>query len=176
SGGKRLCVIDVHLRGVEMQLGDAEDLQVGKRRGLMLHSAYRGNRRVIRLHRSSCAEGGLHQTGGACACSSRASGCAAGSRARGASSEAAYTPARRASHDSCIDAAEGSASLGSLNIGVGDGQVISGNGQIEIIFQRQGDCVLQRDIQLAIADEAVDAWRVLQLRLGYLTWSVRAEW
>src|ERR1039458_5044506 len=122
---------------------------------------------VIRLHRSACAQGGLHQTGSAGARASRASGGAAGPGARCASSEATYTTARCASHDTCVDAAERSASLGSLNIGVGDGQVIAGDGQIEIVFQCQGNCVLQRDIQLAIADEAVDKIGRASCRLGY---------
>src|ERR1022692_183121 len=123
----------------------------------MFQTANHGNRWVIRLHRRSCAESGLHQTGSAGAGSTRASGGAAGARARCARSEAAYTTARCASHNAGVDAAEGSASLRSLNIGVGDGQVIAGDGQIEIVLQRQRDRVLQGDVQLAVADEMVNA-------------------
>src|SRR5450759_352246 len=91
----------------------------------MFQAANDADRWVIRLHWSSCAQGGLHQTGSAGSRSARASGRTAGSGARRARSEAIYTTARRASHDTGVDAAEGSARLGSLNIGVGDGQVIA---------------------------------------------------
>ncbi len=109
----------------------------------MFQTANDADRWVVRLHRSSCAQGGLHQAGRAGACSARASGRAAGSGAGCARSEATYTPTRSASHDTGVDAAEGGASLGSLNVGVGDGKVVAGDGQIEIILQRQSDRVLQ---------------------------------
>src|ERR1017187_3130972 len=141
----------------------------------MLQVANHADRRVIRLHRSSCAEGGLYQTGRACSRASRATGRAAGSRTRCAGPEATHTTARRASHDSRVNAAERSACLGSLNVGVGDGQVISSDRQVEIVLQRQGDRVLQRDIQLAIMYEAFNAGRIVQLRRWHLARSVGVE-
>ena len=58
------------------------------------------------MHRSASAQGGLHQSGSACARTACAAGCAAGARAGSARSEATYAAARRASHDAGIDAAE----------------------------------------------------------------------
>src|SRR5664280_961301 len=54
-------------------------------------------------------------------------------------------------------------------------RVISSDGQIEIVLQRQGDRVLQRDIQLAIMYEAFNAGRIVQLRRWHLARSVGVE-
>ena len=94
-------------------------------------------------------------------------GGASGSGAGCALAEAAHAASGGALYHAGVDAAKEAARLGTLDIGVGDGQVVARNRQIEIIFQRQGDRVLQRNVKLAIAHQLVQPGRVGQIRLWH---------
>jgi hypothetical protein len=48
---------------------------------------------------------------------------------------------------------ENSASLGAQNIHVSNRQVITGNRDIEIVFQRKTNCIFQRQIQFAVPNQ-----------------------
>ena len=62
-----------------------------------------------------------------------------------ASERVAANPAAWSSlHNAGIHAAENSAGLSSQYIHVGDRQIVAGNGQVEIVFERQPDGILQR--------------------------------
>ena len=111
------------------------DLQVGERRGLMFSSHGDSNRGIIRRHRSASTERGLNQTRGACPSATRAARRAAGACARSPGTKTSYTATWSSLHHSGVHAAEESAGLGAQNVGVGDGQVVTGYGQIEVVFQ-----------------------------------------
>ncbi len=52
-----------------------------------------------------------------------------------------------------IYASRESACLGAQNIHLRDGQVIARDDQIEVVLESEIDCVAQRKIELAVADE-----------------------
>ena len=56
-------------------------------------------------------------------------------------SESANTATGSVLHNSCVDTAKHSARLSAQNVGLGDGQVVARNRQIEIIFEGEANCV-----------------------------------
>jgi hypothetical protein len=79
-------------------------------------------------------------------------------------------------HNLGIDAICHAASLGARIIRFRNGEVIAEVGEIEIVFDGKGDRVAQRNVQLSVADEALQARRVGQIewrRLGGPIWRQR---
>ena len=72
---------------------------------------------------------------------------------RRARPEAAYAAAWRSLHHAGIDAAKDGASLGPQDVSIGDRKVVARDRQVEIVFQRKSDGVLQRDVEFAVMDE-----------------------
>ena len=99
---------------------------------------------------ASDAEGGLHETAASGAGAAAASACAAGAAA---SSSTARRAAGCARDYAGIYASRESACLGAQNIHLRDGQVIARNDEVEVVLESEIDCVLQREIELAVADE-----------------------
>jgi hypothetical protein len=95
----------------------------------------------------------LNQSGSASASTTGAARCSARARPGGARTEASYTSTGSSLHDTGIYAAEESTCLGAEDVSVGDGDVIAGNRQVEIIFEGEIDCILQRKIEFALANE-----------------------
>ncbi len=162
--GKAWVIIGIHLSGVELQRGHTVDLAVGDRRGLMLGSAVEVDERIVGRDRRSGAERGLHQAGSAGACAACAAGRAARACAGSASAESADATARSSLHHAGVDAAKESSGLRAKNIRVRDGKVVASDRQIEIVFEREIDGILQRKVEFAVAHELVKTRRIRQRR------------
>ncbi len=76
------------------------------------------------------------------------------------SAQAADAAAGRVLHDAGVDAENVGARLGAQQIGVGDVQVVAGDVDIEIVLERERDRVIDREIDLAVAHQGIDARRV----------------
>jgi len=117
----------------------------------------------------------LHEAGGSCTGASRTARGATCAGSRGTGAEAAYTCARRVLHDADVDAAKGSSCLSAQDVGAGDGDVVARDGQIEVVFQREIDGILQRELDDSVVYEAVEARRVSEIRLGYVRAAIRVD-
>src|SRR5450432_552904 len=79
-------------------------------------------------------------------------------------------------HDAGVDAENAGAGSGSQQIRFGDVQVVAGDVEVEIVLQRERDGVVDGEINLAVAHERVDAWRVSQIRRRQLLRFVRQQY
>ena len=61
------------------------------------------------------------------------------------------------------------------NIGIGDVQVVARDGDVEIVLQRQRNRVIQRQIELALVHQRIDACGVRQIRRGQVPRRVRSD-
>ena len=77
----------------------------------------------------------------------------------------ADSPPGRVLHHAGVDAAKNSSRFGTKNIGVCDRQVVASDGEIQIIFQRKINRILQRQIEFAIVDHLIQPRRIGQRRL-----------
>src|ERR1700739_2852499 len=129
-------------------------------------SADRGNnRRIVGRDRRTCAQGGLHESGSASSCATCSSGGAARTRAGSASAKSANASARSSLNHTSVDPTKESTSLGTKYICVRDGQVVASDGQIEIVFKREINGILQRKVKLAITHQLLKTGRIRQRRL-----------
>ena len=149
---KGLLIVEVKLPAVGLQCGHAVENQVRKRKRLMLFSAVRSDERIVGRHRRSGSESGLHQSRSA----SSGPACAAAGTARAgawsARTEASNAATGGSLHHASVDAAKESAGLCAQNVCVGDRKIVASNGQIQIIFERKINGILEREIEFAIAD------------------------
>ena len=120
------------------------------------------------------AERGADQTARACARAARAEGGATGAGADLAA-EAADATAGSVLHDTGIYAEGRGPGFGAQHVGVGDVQVVARDGDVEIVLERERDGVVQRQIQLAIVHELVDARGVGQVRSSQVPRRVRRQ-
>ena len=102
------------------------------------------------------AERGTHQSVGAGSCAAGGDGRATRSRAN-ASAESSDAAAGRVLHDTGVDAENVGARFCTQHIGGSDVQVVSGNFDIEVVFEREGNGVVDREIDFAIMHERIDA-------------------
>ena len=98
----------------------------------------------------SDAEGGIHKTAASGAGAAAPGACAAGAAPAAGT---ACRAARCAGDYAGIYASHNSACLGAQNVHLRDGQVIARDDDVEVVLESEIDCVLQRKIELAIADE-----------------------
>src|SRR5580693_4186969 len=112
-----------------------------------------GNSGIVGRNRRAGAQRGLHQAGSSGAGPTCAATCAARASARCASSITANAPAGSSLHYASINAAKNSSCLGAQDIGIGNGKVIARDGQVEVILQRQANCVFERDVEFAVANQ-----------------------
>ena len=82
--------------------------------------------------------------------------------------EPAYAAAGCVLHDAVVDAESAGAGLGAPDVRIGDVQVVAGDRDVEIVFERQRDRVVHRNIKFAIMHELVDARRIGQVRRRYM--------
>ena len=99
---------------------------------------------------------------------------AAGSRADLAA-EAADATARRVLHDARINTQGRSAGSRAQHIGIGDIQVVAGDGNIQVVLERESDGIVQRQVELAVVHELVDARGVGQVRRRQVACRVGAD-
>jgi hypothetical protein len=132
---------------VELQGAGNDGIEAGNVRA----DAERGTDQAVRA--------GAHAAGGY----SRASGAGAYRAA-----EAAHAPAWGVLHDAGVDAENVCPRLRPQVISVGDVEIVAGNIDVEIIFQSEGDGVVNRKIDFAVAHKRIDARRVAQIRLRHL--------
>src|SRR5579872_6042952 len=78
-------------------------------------------------------------------------------------------------HDAGVHAENAGSGLGSEKIGFRNVQVVAGNIEIEIVLKREGDRVVDRKINLAVAHERIDPGRVAQSGLRQLLRHVRVQ-
>src|SRR5579864_9207990 len=93
------------------------------------------NCRVVGRDRRAGAKGGLHESGSASSCAACASGGAARARAGSASTKSANTSAWCSLNHTDVDPTKDSTRLGTKDIGVRNGQVVTSDGQIEVVFK-----------------------------------------
>src|SRR3984957_10047668 len=91
----------------------------------------------------------------------------------GGCTDAADATAGSVLHHSGIDPENVSAGFGAQHIGVGNVQIVAGDGDVEIIFQRQSDGVIERKINLAIVHQGINARCVGEIRGNHMPWRVR---
>ena len=78
-------------------------------------------------------------------------------------------------HDCGIDAIHAAARPGARVVGFGDGEVIAEVGEIEVVFDRQSDGIVQRNVQLAVADQVLKARRIREVERRRLAGPVGRE-
>src|SRR5205807_7069724 len=120
-----------------------------------------GELRIEAWNGRSQAECRIDQTVGAGA---GAAGCDRGAAGAGAdgSAESAHAAARSVLHNAGIDAQNVGSRPGAEHVGLGDVQVIARDVKIEIVFESEGDGVIDRKIYLSLSHERVDTRRVAQ--------------
>ena len=87
----------------------------------------------------------------------------------------AHAAAGRILHDTAINTENGRTRFGAPDVGIGYVQVVASDRDIEVIFERQRDRVVHRDIEFAIVQKLVDARCVGQVRRRYVARSVGRE-
>ncbi len=172
---ERLRVREVGGAGVLLELVDTRCDGVGQREGGMIDAQRSAQRRIKRLHRRSGAQRGRDQAGRAGAHTAGAARGSAGARARSTGPKASHAAAWSTLNQSSSHTAHGSAGLGAQDVGVGDGQVIARDGQVEVVFQRHRDGVVQRKHQLAVVHGLIEAVGVACPRLLHHAGRVRGE-
>src|SRR6202035_708684 len=102
---------------------------------------------------------GIHQTVGARA---RAAGGHGG--ASGAGSNRATQPtdptAGSVLHDTGVHSEDVGAGFGAQVIGIGNVEVVAGDVDVEIVFERKSDGIVNREIELSVTHEGIDARRI----------------
>ena len=68
------------------------------------------------------------------------------------------------------------ATLSGGNNGMGDFQIVAGDGDIEVVLERKGDGIVQRQVELAVVHQLVDARGIRQVRRSQVSRRVRANW
>src|SRR5882762_9129905 len=121
----------------------------------MLDSHIQSERGIIRGYGSARAQSRLHEAGRACTSTARATRGAARTSTRCACTVASDSPAWRSLHHSGVDAPKASSARCSQKIGIGDRQVVAGDGQIQVVLKRQINRIFQREVQLAITNKLV---------------------
>ena len=58
--------------------------------------------------------------------------------------------------DAGVDAAEDATSLRAENVGAGYGEVVAGDGEVEVVGKREGDGVVEGEFQRAVVDEVCE--------------------
>ena len=133
-----------------------------------------GENRIEAGDERSQSERGTHQAPRACACAARTE-----SRATGAGADLAAESADAASgsvlHDAGIHAEGLGAGLGAQDIGVGDVQVVARDGDVKIVLERQRDGIVERQVELAVAHQGIDARGVGQVRRRQVPRRVRPD-
>src|SRR6185437_479887 len=56
---------------------------------------------------------------------------------------------------------------GAQDVGVRQREVVALNGDVEVVLQRQGDGIVERKVQLAVAQQALDAIAVGKIPRGH---------
>ena len=103
----------------------------------------------------AAAEGGLDETTGTSTRTARATAGAA------CTAPCAGTKVRAAApgsvpDDAGIDAPKDAACLRAKDICLGDGNVIASDGEVEIVFERELDSILEGQVKCPLRDEVVD--------------------
>ncbi len=105
----------------------------------------------------------LNCGGGGGACRTAGAGGAGGSGGRGTGHRAGAA-AQRPGHQAGIHAQEGKARAGAQKIGVSNVQVIAGNGDVEVVLERQHNGVVQAEIDFAVLIQRIEQRAVAQAR------------
>ncbi len=133
----------------------------------VVHKAAEVEEGVKRGNGRAGAESGGNDAAGACGRIRRARGATA--------APGGAKAARRGLGDGNVDAVCEASRLGALKVGLRDGEVVAEGGEREIIFEGQSDRVLQGDVELAVAYEAVEALRVLQVDWWHSAGHIRRQ-
>ena len=74
-----------------------------------------------------------------------------------------------------MNAQDRSASLRAQHVGVGDVQVVARDGDIEIVFERERNGVIERQIEFAVVHELVDSGGIGEIRRRQAPGNVRSN-
>jgi hypothetical protein len=120
------------------------------------------------------AERRTDQTAGA----STRTTCAEG-RSAGAGADLASQPTHAAAgsvlHNSRIHAESRGTGARAQDVGVGNVQVVAGDGDVKIVLQRERDRIIERQVELAVAHEGIDTGRVGQVGRRQVPRGVRRD-
>src|SRR5581483_10731769 len=174
AGGKALAVREVTHPGVIDELGDA-----GEWVRLRLHGILDVERSAQeRVEGRSCRSTAKHRrddtcgTGAGAACAGRST---TGAPAGGAAAYAADTTSGSSLNYTGADAAQSAAGLGAKDIGIGHGDVVACDREVEVVLQRQSDGVTHRQVHLAVANGLVDAGAIREVWRRNITRRVRVD-
>src|SRR5260370_4515730 len=142
----------------------------------MLNSDGQAERRIVRGHGSAGTQSRLHEAGSARTRTTGATGRTAGACSRCSRAVAANSATRSALYNTGINATKASASLRSQKIGISNRQVITGDCQVQIVFESEVNRVFQRQVQFTVADQTIQTGRICEYRLGYMIGSIWTEW
>ena len=155
AGGKGLRVIELSVDAVAAQGGDTVAHGVGKGLGVVFVPTGDADGWVIGGDGRAAAEGRLDETAGTSTRTARATA-GATRTAPGAGTEVRAAAAGGVPNDTGVDAAEDAACLSAENIGLGDGNVVASDGEVEIVFERELDSILEGQVKYPLRDEVVD--------------------
>ena len=174
---KGLIVSEVYRTRVLRQAGSGKHAlkNTGDLLAEMIFLQRSGNDRIEAVDDRSQAERGTDQTVRAGAETASAQAGAAGrcTRVRADAADAASGRVENRAHRSSQDGRPGSRPQ---HVGIGNVQRVAGDRHVEIVLESERDGVIQREIQLAIAHQGIDARRVSQAWFRQMPRRVRADW
>ncbi len=141
--------------------------EAGRRRVHAVEIDCAGQTRVQILRRWARAVRGKNQAGAA---GTLTRGTAAGAARSAACRQRRRNSPLRAGHDSSIDAAQNRPCACAEQIGVRDVQVVAGNGDVEVVFDGQGNGVGKAQIDLAVLHQIAQPHRIHEAGLGNAGW------
>ena len=122
-----------------------------------------GENRIEAANRRPEAKCRTDQSIGAGAKTSRSQAGAACGRAR-LRSDAPHATARCVEHQTHGRAEDSGSRPGAQDVGVGNIHRVAGNGNVEVVLERQSDGVVERKIELAIVQKLFDSSGIAQIR------------
>src|SRR5512146_1117235 len=142
----------------------------------MFYAEIPGDLRIIRRDVGTGAQRGRHlaRGSGASATSTRRS--SAGASARSTRTKSSDSTPRGSLHYACINASENASGFGSQNIGVRNRNVVPGNCNVKVVFEREVDRVLERNIKLTVMDQLIKPRRIVENGPRDITRNINAEW
>src|SRR4029077_10701125 len=173
---KSLLVCEIHRAGVLRQAGAGKNALKDAGRLLTKVILLEGTREngIVAVEDWAKAEGRTYQAVGAAAGATRAQA-GASSGCSGVRSDAAPAAARRIQDDARVHTEDVCARLSAQHVGVGDVEIVALDCDVEIVFQRQRDSVIQRQVELALVHELIDSRGVREIWLRHVPSGIRAN-
>ena len=158
------------VRGAGVGVRNRAGERVGGERVASIDRKGAGQNRIVGSNGRADTEGGTDDAERTAAGSAATAGGAASASAgrTGCAAEAAHATAGCSLHNTGVDAEDVRAGFAAQNVGVGNAEVIARDGEVEIVLECEGDGIVHRNDQLAVANQILNAWRVGEVRRGNL--------